>query len=62
MSEDEGHVPEHIPWWHPLRRWSARRMHNDRDYDCYYWWGDRGGYDLASQRCIVCNPAPKESA
>ena len=33
-----------------------RRGHNDRDYLCKYWWGDRGGYDLAAERCSICNP------
>jgi len=42
-----------------IARWRARdrrRDHNDRDYNCRYWWGDRGGYDLRSQRCLICNP------
>lgn len=33
-----------------------RRDHNDRDYACEYWWGDRGGYELAAERCPICNP------
>jgi len=41
-----------------LQRRRERRLHNDRDYECKFWWGDRGGYDLHSQRCPICNPAP----
>ena len=39
-----------------LERRRERRRHDDRDYACRYWWGDRGGYDLSSVRCAVCNP------
>lgn len=43
-----------------IRRWlerrRERRLHDDRDYDCRYWWGDRGGYDLNAVRCLICNP------
>lgn len=35
---------------------TRRKDHNDRDVDCQHWWGDRGGYDLRTQRCLVCNP------
>ena len=44
------------PWWRFLRRREVRRMHNDRDYECRYWWGDRGGYLFAAERCPLCNP------
>jgi hypothetical protein len=30
--------------------------HNDKDFQCKYWWGDRGGYDLNRERCTICNP------
>lgn len=39
-----------------LRRLRERRLHNDRDFACIYWWGDRGGYDLRAERCLICNP------
>jgi hypothetical protein len=38
------------------QRRAERRLHNDRDYACHYWWGDRGGYDLRAERCPICNP------
>lgn len=31
-----------------------RHLHNARDYNCIYWWGDRGGYVLDHERCGVC--------
>lgn len=45
-----------------VRHWLARRAdrkaerlaHDDLDYECRYWWGDRAG-SLAA-RCGVCNP------
>jgi hypothetical protein len=44
-----------------IRRWLAARReratHNDRDYECRYWWGDRGGYDLHREVCTVCRAA-----
>lgn len=33
-----------------------RKLHNDRDVKCRYWWGDRGGYLLTGERCYFCNP------
>jgi hypothetical protein len=45
-----------------IRRWLAarqeRRAHNDRDYACRYWWGDRNGsaVGVMNERCLVCNP------
>lgn len=43
-----------------FRKWRAkraeRRSHNDRDYECKYWWGDRGGYVMALEKCRICNP------
>lgn len=40
--------------------WLARRRerqdHNDRDVNCKYWWGDRGGYDLRAEVCPICSP------
>lgn len=35
-----------------------RAGHNDRDYNCVYWWGDRGGYNHLAERCLTCNPKP----
>lgn len=41
-----------------IRRWLAeradRRAHNDRDFECVYWWGDRGGYSSAAEKCAIC--------
>lgn len=34
----------------------ARAGHDDRDYACKYWYGDRGGYDIHAVRCPICNP------
>jgi hypothetical protein len=46
-----------------IRRWLARRkersLHNDRDFECRYWWGDRGGYNFRQMRCLICNPEGK---
>lgn len=39
-----------------LKRLRERGLHNDQDPACRYWWGDRSGYDLRTQRCRVCNP------
>jgi hypothetical protein len=35
-----------------------RAGHNDRDYNCRYWWGDRNGsaVGVMNERCLVCNP------
>lgn len=41
-----------------LQKRRERRLHDDRDYACRYWWGDRGGYSLLSVRCGICNPNP----
>jgi hypothetical protein len=30
--------------------------HNDRDYYCKFWWGDRGGYNYQLERCYICRP------
>jgi hypothetical protein len=30
--------------------------HNDRDYQCIEWWGDRSGYDIRWERCLICHP------
>lgn len=49
---------------------TARAMHNDFDYECVYWWGDRrpeandttnrdfggGSTSTFDRRCIVCRP------
>lgn len=32
----------------------AREGHNDLDYACRYWWGDRQGSLTA--HCSICNP------
>lgn len=36
-----------------------RAAHNDRDYACRFWWGDRGGsaVGIDRERCKICNPA-----
>lgn len=37
--------------------WDQRmevKLHNDRDYECRYWWGDRGGYLLSQEKCPIC--------
>lgn len=45
-----------------MKRWLAeraeRRLHNDRDYACRYWWGDRNGsaVGVMNERCLVCRP------
>lgn len=69
--DPDGHWWEHSFALHILQRWTVdlvrdvaqwparrreRKLHNDRDYGCRYWWGDRGGYDLANERCLICNP------
>lgn len=48
--------------WLKRRRLARRRraMHNDRDYFCRYWWGDRGGYKLSEERCLICHPLMPE--
>lgn len=47
-----------------MRKWLARRkerrLHNDRDYECKHWWGDRGGYAHNKERCNICNPKKGE--
>ena len=37
---------------------SDRVGHNDRDYHCRYWWGDRSGsaVGVVNERCLICNP------
>ena len=44
-------------WW--LRR-DDKRGHNDRDYRCKFWYGDRSGsrVGVTLERCPVCNPVP----
>lgn len=45
-----------------VARWLAARAeraaHNDRDYACRFWWGDRNGsaVGVANERCPICNP------
>lgn len=41
----------------PKRR-DRKGLHNDRDYECKYWWGDRGGYDYRHQYCPICRTQP----
>lgn len=37
---------------------AERRLHNDRDSSCTYWWGDRPGSSVGvtNERCLVCRP------
>ena len=42
------------PAYHPKETRAQKRLHNDLDFDCRYWWGDRQGSLQA--RCPVCNP------
>ena len=39
-----------------LKRRRERRLHDDRDLECRYWWGDRSGYDIHGVKCPICNP------
>ena len=45
-----------------FRKWRAarkeRKVHNDRDYFCINWWGDRSGSvaGVAKERCLICRP------
>ena len=34
----------------------SKSDHNDRDYDCRYWWGDRSGsaVGVMNERCAIC--------
>jgi hypothetical protein len=49
-----------------FKKWIERRrerhLHNDRDYDCRYWWGDRSGsaVGVMNERCNICNPKEKD--
>ena len=41
-------------WWRELRE---RKLHDDRDPECIYWWGDRSGYPLhgpGAPKCPLC--------
>ena len=38
-----------------LERRRERRMHNDLDANCRFWWGDRAGSLQA--RCPICAPS-----
>lgn len=38
------------------QQFDQHKGHNDRDFHCRYWWGDRGGYDLSRETCPTCNP------
>lgn len=39
-----------------LARRAERRKHNDRDFFCRYWWGDRSGslVGLDKETCTIC--------
>lgn len=44
-----------------ITEWKERKTrmgHNDRDYACRYWWGDRSGsaVGVMNERCRICNP------
>lgn len=32
----------------------AHRGHNDADYHCKFWWGDR--QESINAQCLICNP------
>lgn len=41
-----------------LKNRRERQEHNDRAFNCRYWWGDRSGslVGVTNERCLVCNP------
>lgn len=44
-------------WFKKLRQEKEeRQMHNDRDFDCKFWWGDRSGSTVGvmNEKCEVC--------
>lgn len=57
--EDTGMIKRFKNWLWLLRVMHTQRVrrkdHNDRDFKCRYWWGDRGGYLLTGERCAICN-------
>lgn len=55
-AKQRGTRPARVPQHERPRK----RDHNDRDYECRYWWGDRNGsaVGVANERCLICNPAP----
>lgn len=46
-------------WFFTRRpRPAPRRSHNERDFDCKFWTGDRSGsiVGVINERCDICNP------
>lgn len=43
-----------------IRAHRERAGHNDRDFGCQFWWGDRSGsaFGVTRERCGICRPAP----
>jgi hypothetical protein len=49
-------------WWRLITLRPDQTGHNDRDYACHFWWGDRSGsaVGVSNERCPVCNPVKME--
>lgn len=59
-----------------VRARTQRALHNDHDYDCVHWWGDRrlekdddenralDGQEvwISDRRCLVCRPLTDDEA